>query len=239
MISADEIVKLIKQGKSLQEISNLLDKQYYELRTTGFSPNQVKLIRNNLICDLYKFGLDTNKICQIMNNLNRATFYSIIRTYSDKKLSSELKDEITDERIYQLREQGLSISKIEEITGISRGKIDRTLGILYAKKGKEQPKTKLPKSKRKTENDEIDESIRKGLDEGKTLTKIAEELDMSKQGVSQRKHMMIERDNKKLASMIVNLITTKNATIEQIKIMGEYYGVDIEEVLNSLDEQER
>ena len=39
--------------------------------------------------------------------------------------------------------------------------------------------------------------------------------------------------------MIASLKYTKHATNEQIKVIGEYYGVDVEEILKSLDEQER
>ena len=45
--------------------------------------------------------------------------------------------------------------------------------------------------------------------------------------------------NRQLANGIINLIETRHATIEQIRIIGDYYGVDVEEVLNSLNEQER
>ena len=48
-----------------------------------------------------------------------------------------------------------------------------------------------------------------------------------------------EIDNKELAMEIVKLVKTKRATVEQIKTMGKYYGVEVEQVLNSLDEQER
>ena len=51
-----------------------------------------------------------------------------------------------------------------------------------------------------------------------------------------------ERDkehDKQLANGIVKLIYTKHASLEQIRIMGEYYGVDVETVLNYLELDER
>ena len=37
--------------------------------------------------------------------------------------------------------------------------------------------------------------------------------------------------------MIVNLIKTKNATEEQIKVIADFYGVDMGKVINEKDER--
>lgn len=44
-------------------------------------------------------------------------------------------------------------------------------------------------------------------------------------------------DNQRLAKMILNLVVTRNATMEQIQKMADYYEVDLEETMNSLDER--
>lgn len=42
-------------------------------------------------------------------------------------------------------------------------------------------------------------------------------------------------DKVKLAQMIVGLIKSRHATLEQIKVMADYYDVDLEDTLNSLE----
>ena len=105
--------------------------------------------------------------------------------------------------------------------------------------------------------DIIDKKILEGLSNGKTQTELSQEADinygtiryrikkMKKQGIEIPKRIpkKVKEQNKKidrqLALGIINLIKTRHATIEQIKAIGDYYGVDIEEVLNSLDDIER
>lgn len=48
----------------------------------------------------------------------------------------------------------------------------------------------------------------------------------------------IFRENQKLAKMILNLIFTRNATLEQIEQMADIYGVDLEKIMNTLDERD-
>lgn len=47
----------------------------------------------------------------------------------------------------------------------------------------------------------------------------------------------ITRDNQQLAKMILNLIVTRKATIEQVEKIAEIYGVDLGKVMDSLDER--
>lgn len=46
-----------------------------------------------------------------------------------------------------------------------------------------------------------------------------------------------KKDEKQLAKMILNLIVTKNATLEQVKKIAEMYNVDLEKVMDSLEER--
>ena len=142
-------------------------------------------------------------------------------------------DEI-DEQIIEYLGQGLTIREIEAI--LNRVDISYRIDMIERMYGKRLQRRGIHK---KDSNYEIDNIISKGLADGKTQTAIAEELGISQQRVSQRKKKIVQRDNQKLAKMIVNLIFTKHATIEQIRLIGDYYGIDVEEVLNSLDEQER
>ena len=43
--------------------------------------------------------------------------------------------------------------------------------------------------------------------------------------------------NEKMGKMIINLIKTKNATQEQVKTIAEFYGVDLEKIVNSKEER--
>ena len=44
------------------------------------------------------------------------------------------------------------------------------------------------------------------------------------------------QNKKELAKLILNLINTRNATLDQIKIMADYYDVNLEEIMDSLGE---
>ena len=48
---------------------------------------------------------------------------------------------------------------------------------------------------------------------------------------------VVFRDDQKLGKMILNLIVTKKATIDQVKQIAAIYGVDLNKVMNSLDER--
>ncbi|MBQ6992260.1 MAG: hypothetical protein IJN50_05070 [Clostridia bacterium] len=50
-------------------------------------------------------------------------------------------------------------------------------------------------------------------------------------------HFVKTVGNEKMKKMIVNLIKTKNATEEQIKVIADFYGVDMGKVINEKDER--
>ena len=55
---------------------------------------------------------------------------------------------------------------------------------------------------------------------------------------SRRKINLVQKlGNEKMGKMIINLIKTKNATQEQVKTIAEFYGVDLEKVVNSKEER--
>lgn len=47
---------------------------------------------------------------------------------------------------------------------------------------------------------------------------------------------LINIDNQQLAKMILNLVVTRKATIDQVKQIAAIYGVDLDKVMNSLDD---
>lgn len=51
------------------------------------------------------------------------------------------------------------------------------------------------------------------------------------------KKYMDKYNDKELAKMILNLITTKKATLEQVQEIAQIYGVDLEKVMDSLEER--
>ena len=46
-----------------------------------------------------------------------------------------------------------------------------------------------------------------------------------------------ENNEQQLAQAILNLITTRKATIEQVQVIADYYGVDLDKIMNSLEER--
>ena len=81
-----------------------------------------------------------------------------------------------------------------------------------------------------------------------TIRKICQELykikgetepKLKKGGCSKRiKEQGYKKINEQqLAKSILNLMTTKKATLEQVKIIADYYGVDLEKTMNSLEER--
>lgn len=119
-----------------------------------------------------------------------------------------------NETIYEMREKGLSYREIakelelQEIT-VSIMTICRRCKELYELKGKNEPKVKVGRNKK---NDAVPtEQTEKEGDK-----KINEQ---------------------QLAKAILNLMITRKATLEQVQIIADYYGVDLEKTMNSLEER--
>ena len=136
-----------------------------------------------------------------------------------------------DEQIYQDFLNNLTGKEIADKYNLSQSAVSRIKHKLEESLSVEIPLQKI---------DQTDELIKK-LQEEEHLngTQIAKKIGISGSAVRKRREKIKRIENKQLANMIVNLIYTKHASIEQVKKMGECYGVDVEDVLNSLEEQER
>ncbi len=83
-------------------------------------------------------------------------------------------------------------------------------------------------------------------EDDKDIVKIVKTLDdkyeknkgWKKKKTSERKLNLVQTlGNEKMGRMIINLIKTKNATEEQVKTIAEFYGVDLEKVVNNREER--
>ena len=190
--------------------------------------------KDKLIIELKNKGYGTNLIASIVD-LNNTTVSNRIAhikeitgmTFPPKK---RFLDDL-DEQIHEDFSNGLTGKEIADKYNLSASAVSRR-----KKKIEEVLSIEIPIKK----IDEKDEQIKK-LQEEENLksTQIGERIGMSGQAVRRRMKKIQKIEKRELAKMIVNLINTKQATIEQVKKMGEYYGVDVEEILNSFDEQER
>lgn len=78
----------------------------------------------------------------------------------------------------------------------------------------------------------------KTINEAIDRVKRSEKIIGDKKVEKENKSNLIEQcDEKELAKMILNLIVTRKATLEQVEKIAEIYGVDLGKVMNSLDER--
>lgn len=194
--------------------------------------------------------------------------YGIIEEYKEKHLSDfeKRRRNSSEGKILELIEKEFSTSEIAEKLGISQKTVLVRIKAMRDK-GVDIPQkiqVEIPKKReiKKTENDEKDDIILELLDSGLSQADIARELGSSRANISFRVKKMKERGidvlsnvkkrtrNKELniAREIVNLIDTKNASVEQVRSMAKYYEETkkikgtvekVEELLKSLNEKER
>lgn len=108
---------------------------------------------------------------------------------------------------------------------------NKALGIIVYEFRKREDK-----EGKKMSYEEISEWMYKNL----SVIKSALELYMLFDQENKRRKTLENRkkkENKELAKEILKLIKSRNATLEQIQIMAQYYGVDLEEVMNTLEER--
>ena len=256
----NKILAGLAEGKSQKEIADelhisrsLVGKEIMKMRKKGIEvPTDVKRIieREEILIKLKEGKTQT----EIVNELDLTYSIVIHRIKEMKELGIEIpkiqrgrrgnpkktENDETDNLILVLLDEKKSQTEIAEELDVSPVTIARRIKGMR-ERGVEVPtisKGKTGKPKR-TENDELDNRILEVLEEGKSQSEVSKELGVPYSTVSKRIKKMDERENQKLAKMIVNLINTKHASVEQVRIMGEYYEVDVEEALRSLDEQER
>lgn len=208
ILSKDEIIyNLRKQKKSYIEIA----------KETGISDTTVKKM--------------CKKIFEMKNEEEPKT--------EIKRKKESCKEE--NERIYNLKKARRTYSEIAEETGVSEYKVNRVCKEIFEEKGEKIPKG-LGKKKQTEESREIDQVIYNLVQEGKKQVEVQKifyknGIELTKQSISQRYKREFNLNQKKLANMILNLMITKKATLEQVQVIADYYGVDLEETMDSLDER--
>ena len=145
------------------------------------------------------------------------------------------------EEIYDLKKQKKSYTQIVEETGLSQYKVRKACKETFGGEGEEIPKA-FYKKKQTEESKEIDQVIYNLVQEGKKQLEVKDILYkngivMSKQRISKRYKREFNLNQKKLANMILNLMITKKATLEQVQAIADYYGVNLEETMDSLNER--
>ena len=210
--SEDEVLELLQKGLTQTEIGKQL----------GVSDNTI----SNRIKKMRKRGVEIPE-----------------RKKTERKKTERKKEnDEKDNKILEMLEEGLTQTEIGKQLGISHTAISNRIRKMR-KRGVEIPE-------RKKENDEKDNKILGMLEKGLTQTEIGKQLGVTGPTISDRIKKMRKRgveipEKKKttdtIAKNIVNLINSKNASIEQVRNMAKLYGVDekVEELLKALDEQER
>ena len=160
---------------------------------------------------------------------------SMMRT--KREVTNELLEEIDE-----LRKKGLTYSQISNRIGVSTPIIRDEYGkFLIEKVVSEYWDERIKKDKRSDSSKKIDKKIcelrEKDLLQYKEIAKELENegITMTHQRVEQRYHRFSKINKKQLVKMILNLKKTRNATMEQMQQIADYYGVDLEKELNLLE----
>ncbi len=241
--------QLKEKGKSCVDIAEPKPK-----RASQISPYKQEI--NEEIYNLREQGLSYLLIAQQLKKQGKKMSGGTVRTrckeiYKLKgkkepkpKRASQIspyKQEINEE-IYNLKEQGLTYERIVE--ELEKQGIQISISTVY-KRCKEIYSLRRGKNldfrKITAESEQLDKEIYDLREQGLSYKKIAEKLTengttLTRQRAEQR-HKRFLKSNQQLAKAILNLIITRKATMEQIQQIAEYYGVDLEETMNLLDER--
>ena len=218
----------MQKDETEEEIGKLYDK-IYQLRKAKMSYKAIS----------EKTGFSVYIIKEICKKIFDEKEEEITES-SRKKWQTEEAKSLYD-KIYQLRKAKMSYKAISEKTGFSVYIIKEICKKIFDEK--EEEITESSRKKWQTEESKkIDEMIYNLVQQGKKYGEIKEELStkgitMGNERIRQRYERKKLQTQKDLAKMILNLITTKKATLEQVQIIADYYGVDLEETINSLDER--
>lgn len=168
-------------------------------------------------------------------------------TLTDGKSIKRKKIEITDElleEIDELRKKGLSYMQITDKIGITNTKIKEAYETFLIKKMESEYWDRRVKiDQRSDESKEIDRKICE-LREKDLLSyeEIAKQLEkqgivMTHQRVEQRYKRNSQINKKQMARMILKLEETRNASMDQMKNIAEYYGIDLEKFIDPLERE--
>lgn len=154
-------------------------------------------------------------------------------------------------RIKKMREKGIEIPKRRDeidkqiLKGLADGKtktqIAKELEVTVAAISNRIKRMKERGVEILNTNVELDEIIYDLRTNGHTYSEISNTL-KTKKGITivAKRYKKVRAEYKEIAKGIINLVKTRHATIEQLQILAEYYGVDISKALDSLSlDQER
>lgn len=239
--------ELAKNGKSLS-VSKIqsMSKNIYE----DLGKEEPTIISDEIIYDLRNQGLTYQEMEKELKKQGKKITASTLcyrcrKIYEQKneKIPKASSIKISDEEIFKLREKRLTYEKISkhfEQNGrpISICVIQKRCKKIYDEKGLLEPKAEHMNSKLESNFDK--EIVRLREEEGLSYKKISEHFadrDITRQGICNRYKRIENYNNKITSKMILDLITTKKATLDQIKVIADYYGVDLEKTLDSLEER--
>lgn len=239
--------ELAKNGNkiSVSKIQTMAKAIYEELEK-----EEPTFVSDEVIYNLRKQGLTYSEMSEeLLRQGKRITTSTLccrckkIFKEKNEKVPKGSSLKISDEEIFNLREKRQTYEKISEYfkqKGIntSIGFIQRRCKAIYAEKGLKEPKSEHMNSKLDSNFDK--EIVRLRENEGLSYKKIAEHFtdrDITRQAICNRYQRIENYNSKVTAKMIFNLVASKKATIEQIKIIAEYYGVDLEKTMNSIEDR--
>lgn len=243
-LSFDEIKEeLSKQNinYSISQIRNKSQKAYDFFEKDAPKYSQVKVSDEEII-KLRQNGYTYKKILEELEKQGKKINYSTLASRCEKLCKD--KYEIDDKEMLRLRlEEGLSYQEIADKLSTKEKKMTLTIVRYRCIKLCEERHIDLGKSKRGKKGRNIssidEEIIRLREEEGKTFKEIGTMLSdkkiRSKQEISRRYERISKINSQRLAKMILNLMKTKKATLEQVQVIAEYYGVDLEKTMNSLE----
>ena len=93
-------------------------------------------------------------------------------------------------------------------------------------------------------NRQLDETIHELKEKGLSYQEISDEIKkdgkiLTRAGIAARHKKFLKISEQELAKEILNLTITRKATMKQIQQIADYYGVDLEKTMNSLEEPTR
>lgn len=209
--------------------------------------NTKELVLKEKVYQLVKNGLSFE---EISSNLEISPY--VARRLYDEICKEKPKIDINDVEkiIFNLREEKLSYGQIKEKLqklGIEKEyeAIKYTCNKIYQIKGMEEPTVDRSSTVKRTEkSQETDEKIYSLKEQGLSYLKISKILTadgekMTRERVAQRYRRVSRLTKEQLAKSIINLVATRNATVEQIEQIAELYEVDLEEVLSTNNHKEK
>jgi len=235
-----KIIELLKEGLSINEIaqkmglcSASISKKIEKMRRNGIEiPSKIEhdIINRNIV-ELMKNGLSITEISRELG-ISGQTIASRIRKMKKNGIIFPTipKTNVTDEQIIELLSDGISQKEIAKRLNLSNSNISMRI--------KKMKKNGIIKEKpRIYSEDEIYDLRKKGYSYLKIANKFKEDGIQVSTETIRRKYKKVLIEEQKLAKLILNLTQSRHATLEQIKVIADYYGVDLNRTLNSLEER--